>query len=149
MQTKTKMSAALLASLMLASCTAISADHSGGPTSVRDTSVGTVMTDSSGMTLYTFTKDSAGVSNCNGGCAASWPPFAAGNAAQDVDKFTVIERADGSKQWAYDGKPLYTWQGDTAPGDATGHGLQGAWYTIKVEQPSKAAESNYYQSGGY
>ena len=80
------------------------------------------------MTLYTFAKDQPGVSNCNDMCAKNWPPLAAAADAKPMGDWTVVTRADGSKQWAYKGRPLYTWIKDGKPGDATGDNMgQGAW----------------------
>ncbi|MGH9253648.1 MAG: COG4315 family predicted lipoprotein [Vicinamibacterales bacterium] len=80
------------------------------------------------MTLYTFAKDMPGVSNCNDNCAKNWPPLAAAADAKPMGDWTVITRADGSKQWAFKGMPLYTWSKDAKPGDTTGEGMgQGAW----------------------
>ncbi|OGN47642.1 MAG: hypothetical protein A3K57_10710, partial [Caulobacterales bacterium RIFOXYA1_FULL_67_7] len=83
--------------------------------------------------LYTFDKDSDGKSVCNGPCAANWPPFAADADAQASGSYTVVIRDDGSRQWAYQGRPLYTWTKDAKPGDITGDGvLNGAW---RIAQP--------------
>jgi predicted lipoprotein with Yx(FWY)xxD motif len=80
------------------------------------------------MTLYTFAKDMPGVSNCNDNCAKNWPPLAAAADAQPMGDWTIVTRADGSKQWAYKGLPLYTWVKDQKPMDATGDGMgNGAW----------------------
>jgi len=87
--------------------------------------------DANGMTLYTFDKDAKGVSNCNGGCAEKWPPLMAAANARKTGDFTVITRADGSKQWAYDGMALYTWFKDKARGDMTGDGVKGVWHVAK------------------
>jgi predicted lipoprotein with Yx(FWY)xxD motif len=88
--------------------------------------------DAKGMTLYTFEKDAGGKSACNGPCAANWPPLMAGADAKPSGDWTVIARDDGGKQWAYKGKPLYTWTKDTKPGDKTGDGfLNGAWHAAK------------------
>ncbi|MFO1311292.1 MAG: hypothetical protein U1F41_04415 [Burkholderiales bacterium] len=88
--------------------------------------------DAKGMTLYTFDKDSGGKSACNGPCAANWPPLAAGADAKASGDWSIVTRDDGSKQWAYKGKPLYTWSKDMKPGDATGDGfLNGAWHAAK------------------
>jgi len=89
----------------------------------------------SGMTLYTYSADGPGVSNCTGVCAANWPPFAATANAQATGSFTVITRADGSKQWAYKNQPLYTFIGDTAPGMATGDGHVVGGGTFHVARP--------------
>ena len=97
----------------------------------RKTDAGqTILADSKGMTLYTFDKDAQGKSNCSGGCATNWPPLAAAAMDKDMGDYTVVTRDDGSKQWAYKGKPLYTWAKDTKPGDVTGNGMGGgAWHT--------------------
>jgi predicted lipoprotein with Yx(FWY)xxD motif len=87
------------------------------------------------MTLYTFDKDTAGFgkSVCNGPCARNWPPFTAGAGDQSGGDWTVITRDDGSKQWAYSGKPLYLWSKDQKPGDRTGDGFNNAWRVVKYE----------------
>ncbi len=87
--------------------------------------------DANGMTLYTFDKDTKGVSNCNGGCAEKWPPLMASANARKTGDFSVITRADGSKQWAYNGMALYTWFKDKARGDMTGDGVKGVWHVAK------------------
>lgn len=87
-----------------------------------------VLADSKGMTLYTFDKDSDGKSACNAKCAANWPPLAAEGESKAVEGWTVITRDDGSKQWAHNGKPLYTWVKDKKAGDVTGDGVGGVWH---------------------
>lgn len=102
------------------------------PVKTGDSAKGKVLTDSSGMTLYTFDKDAAGKSVCNGPCATNWPPLMAAADAKPAGALTVIVRDDGSKQWAQGGKPLYTWKNDKKPGDITGDGfLNGAWHIAK------------------
>lgn len=90
-----------------------------------------VLTNSAGMTLYTFDKDAPGKSNCNGPCAANWPPLAAGADARPNGAYTVVTRDDGSKMWAYKDKPLYTWIKDQKPGDKTGDGVNNVWRVAK------------------
>ena len=80
------------------------------------------------MTLYVFDKDGDGKSACNGACATNWPPLAAIGDAKADGLYTVIIRDDGSKQWAYKGKPLYTWIKDGKAGDITGDGVNNAWH---------------------
>ena len=92
---------------------------------------GGMWTDASGMTLYTFDKDADGKSNCYDKCATNWPPLKADAGAAAEGKWTVVERKDGSKMWAYEGKPLYTFIGDKKAGDATGDGKAGAWHIAK------------------
>ena len=103
------------------------------PAMVGDSAKGKVLTDAKGMTLYTFDKDAGGKSACNGPCAGNWPPLMAASGAAPSGSYTVITRDDGSKQWAYKGKPLYTWKNDKAAGDITGDGfLNNSWH---IAQP--------------
>ncbi|WP_421034638.1 hypothetical protein [Mitsuaria sp. CC2] len=85
------------------------------------------------MTLYTFDKDTAGngKSVCNGGCATNWPPLMARPEDKVSGDWSIITRDDGSKQWAYKGKPLYFWAKDAKPGDKTGDGINQVWHTAK------------------
>lgn len=99
------------------------------PAKVADTSKGQAFVDPKGMTLYTFDKDTSGKSACNGQCATNWPPLMASAGATAQGDWALLKRDDGSTQWAYKGKPLYTWAKDTKPGDATGDGAaNGAWH---------------------
>lgn len=84
-----------------------------------------------GMTLYTFDKDEGGVSACYDECATNWPPLMAAADAKAEGDFSLTDRKDGSKQWAYKGKPLYLWVKDTKPGEMTGDGVKGVWHTAK------------------
>lgn len=92
-----------------------------------------VLTGPSGMTLYTFDRDAAGSgkSVCNGPCATNWPPLMAAASDQPSGDYTIITRDDGSKQWAYKGKPLYFWVKDAKPGDKTGDGFNKVWSVAK------------------
>jgi predicted lipoprotein with Yx(FWY)xxD motif len=80
------------------------------------------------MTLYVFDKDAAGKSVCNGPCATNWPPLLAGGSDQATGSWSILNRDDGGKQWAYKGKPLYFWSKDQKPGDKTGDGFNGVWH---------------------
>ena len=93
------------------------------PTKTGDSAKGKVLTDGKGMTLYIFDRDSGGKSACNGQCATNWPPLMASADAKSMGEYTIVTRDDGGKQWAYKGKPLYTWAKDTKPGDVTGDGV--------------------------
>jgi predicted lipoprotein with Yx(FWY)xxD motif len=86
-----------------------------------------------GMTLYTFDKDTAnsGKSTCNGPCAALWPPMMAAAADQPSGAYTIVTRDDGSRQWAYKGKPVYTYKPDQKPGDRSGDNFRDVWHIIK------------------
>jgi predicted lipoprotein with Yx(FWY)xxD motif len=93
------------------------------PAKVAETSKGKTLVDAKNMTLYVFDKDAAGKSACNGPCATNWPPLMAATDAKASADWSVVTRDDGGKQWAYKGKPLYTWAKDTKPGDTTGDGV--------------------------
>lgn len=119
-------SISVLASLaLLVAC----ATPMGAPTK---TAAG-VLTNSAGMTLYTFDKDpaDAGKSVCVDDCAAKWPPLIAAAGEKADGSYSIINRNDGAKQWAYKGKPLYTWFKDQKPGDTTGDGVNNVWRTAK------------------
>ena len=85
------------------------------------------------MTLYIFDRDitGSGKSMCNDNCAKNWPPLFAPSNAKPIGAWNAITRDDGSKQWAYQGKPLYYWAQDSKPGDTTGDGVGGAWHIAK------------------
>ncbi len=99
-----------------------------------DADLGTILTDAEGMTLYLFTNDEEGVSNCYDQCAENWPPFTAEEPLtlpEDVSgELTLIERTDGTQQVAHNGTPLYYWINDEAPGDTTGHEVGDVWYVV-------------------
>ncbi|HSX36850.1 MAG TPA: hypothetical protein VLG13_01885 [Patescibacteria group bacterium] len=85
--------------------------------------IGQYLTDLHGNALYTYGLDKTGVSNCTGGCLASWPIYDASNAPATLPaNVTVITRSDGGKQYAYKGLPLYTFSGDSS-GQVTGDGI--------------------------
>jgi predicted lipoprotein with Yx(FWY)xxD motif len=120
----------LLIALALATLAACSTyDGMMGTAAAPAKTMDGVLTNSAGMTLYTFDKDAAasGKSVCNGPCAASWPPLMAAADSKASGDYTIITRDDGGKQWAYKGKPLYLWVKDARPGDKTGDGFNNAW----------------------
>jgi predicted lipoprotein with Yx(FWY)xxD motif len=116
------------AALALLVAPAFAEDYLGG--AVKSTDIGgkMVLTDANGMTLYIFDKDAPGVTNCYEQCAVNWPPLMADASAATEGEFTVVDRTDGSKMWAYKGWPLYYWKDDKAPGDITGDGVGGVWH---------------------
>ncbi|WP_137817427.1 hypothetical protein [Pseudomonas sp. 2FG] len=92
-----------------------------------------MLVDSQGMTLYTYDKDTANKSNCYDQCATNWPPLMAAAGAKDDDDWSVVKRDDGTLQWAYYGKPLYTFVQDKKPGEMVGDGKGGVWHVAKPE----------------
>jgi predicted lipoprotein with Yx(FWY)xxD motif len=121
---------ALLAATFIAAC-AGEATPPSYTLGTRDTSIGTVLVDARGMTLYTYTDDEPGVSNCGMICREYWPPALAPADAQPSGDITLVTLDDGTKQWAYNDRPLYTYVEDKAPGDVTGEGVEGEWYVVK------------------
>jgi predicted lipoprotein with Yx(FWY)xxD motif len=112
---------------------ALAEDYVGGAIKTMEISGKEVLTDANGMTLYTFDKDAAGVSNCYDKCATNWPPLIADASAAAEGDFTLVDRTDGTKMWAYKGKPLYLWVKDTKPGDTTGDMVGEVWHTAVEE----------------
>jgi predicted lipoprotein with Yx(FWY)xxD motif len=111
----------------------------------------TVLTNAKGFTLYWFAPDTATKSNCNGSCAAIWPPVKGPATAGPgvTGKLGTIKRSDGSVQATYDGHPLYTYVADTAPGQARGNGLNvngGLWHEVTAS--GKAAPTSSASSAG-
>jgi len=100
------------------------------------TDLGLYLTDTTGKTLYYFTKDTAGTSTCTGACLAKWPAFSTGPvSAPSVLKesdFSAVSRSDGMKQTAFMGRPLYYFADDAQPGDVKGQGFGSAWYVANV-----------------
>lgn len=122
---KLSLSAVVLAGLLAAGCASMNPD---APAKAVDG----VLVGSNGMTLYTFDRDTApGKSACNGPCATNWPPLLAASGATASGDWSIVTRDDGSKQWAYKGKPVYYWAKDQKPGDRTGDGVNGVWHVVR------------------
>jgi len=96
--------------------------------------IGQYLTDSDGMALYWFKKDSPGQSACTAGCVDNWPLFfrekVAPPAGIDANEFESITREDGAKQTLFRGYPLYYFKGDAAMGDTKGNDKMGIWYVV-------------------
>jgi predicted lipoprotein with Yx(FWY)xxD motif len=157
--------AAAAAALVACSSAGTSPSSSGGSSSpaaaaastVKTATIAgvTVLTSSKGFTLYSFAPDTSTKSNCNGTCAQNWPPVTGPvTAAGVMGTFGTIKRSDGSVQATFDGHPLYTFAGDTAPGQAKGNGLNaagGLWHEITTSGTAAPAGSSPSGSrgGGY
>ena len=111
----------------------------------------TVLTSAKGFTLYSFAPDTPAKSNCNGACAKFWPPVKGAVSASGVKgTFGTIKRSDGSVQATFDGHPLYTYVGDTAPGQAKGNGLNlsgGVWHEVTTSGSAPAGSSSSGSGG--
>lgn len=102
---------------------------------VADTSLGEILVDAEGMTLYMFDPDEQGESTCYDDCATAWPPLVveedpvAGEGA-DESLLGTVERDDGAMQVTYNDWPLYYWQQDTEAGDTTGQAVNDVWWVV-------------------
>ena len=110
-------------------------------TGLKTTTIGgtTVLTNAKGFTLYSFAPDTPATSKCYGSCAAYWPPVTGTAAASPgvPGRVGTIKRTDGSEQLTYNGHPLYTYIGDTAPGQARGNNLNlngGLWHEVPASR---------------
>ena len=98
-----------------------------------DSVKGNFLTDSRGMALYIFDKDTANVSNCYTTCVKAWPPYLQKTVAASTlpADFGTTKRTDGTMQYTYKGRPLYYYASDSKPGDITGDGVGGVWHLVK------------------
>lgn len=100
----------------------------------NDAKLGSILTDSKGMTLYTYAKDTPGTSNCYDQCAVNWPPLIVTDPPTAPDgvtgKLGTTTRKDGKLQVTYNGKPLYLFVGDTKAGDTTGQNVGNVWFIV-------------------
>jgi predicted lipoprotein with Yx(FWY)xxD motif len=135
-------------------------DHasSSGPVTTSTINGTQVLTDGQGYTLYWFALDTPATSVCTGSCATYWPPMPGPVTAGSGVTGTLgtITKSDGTTQATYDGHPLYTYAGDTVPGQAKGNGLNssgGLWYEMTVSGATPAASAGTSSSatngGGY
>jgi predicted lipoprotein with Yx(FWY)xxD motif len=98
-----------------------------------------ILVDLKGRGLYTYDGDIDPTrSVCVNQCRLLWPPIAASAEARPKGQFTVVDRPDGTRQWAYRGKPLYRWVSDQKRGDAGGDGIMGVWHLVKLPPPVPA-----------
>ena len=129
--------------------TALAAPPATGLQSNQNATLGSILTDDQGMTVYIFKNDKPGVSNCSGGCAQNWPALTVtDDGAKPVlaqglaGKIATISRADGSVQVTFNDWPLYYFKMDVKPGDALGEGKGGVWEVIKISDAAPAAPAS-------
>lgn len=152
-----------------------STNNSGTPTSAASTTGSglstasatvngktvTILTDSKGMTLYYFTPDTATTAACTGGCAGSWPPFlsnssSAPTSATSLSGTLTVQTDANGNQVEYNHHLLYTYSGDTAPGQTNGEGINNKWFVATTDladgagnQSTPTPGSGYGNGGGY
>jgi predicted lipoprotein with Yx(FWY)xxD motif len=105
---------------------------------LQSTPLGMILADSKGMTLYLFTKDTPGASNCSAGCAKAWPPATVSGtptapSGVSGSALGTITRADGTTQLTINSLPLYTYAQDAAPGQTTGQNSGGIWFVVGAD----------------
>ena len=114
----------------------------------------TVLTNAQGMTLYYRTSDAPPATVCSGGCASAWPPLIVSGSAAPTSatslpgKLTSATDANGN-QVEYNGHPLYTFSGDTAPGQTTGNGTAGVWFVTTPDLKSQGTPQATPTTNGY
>ena len=132
----------------------------GALVTLRKTTLGSILVDAQGRTLYIFEKDRTGMSACDTTCVKFWPPLVSRTtprAGKGVQKamLGVTRPHNGRRQVTYAGHPLYTFVGDKTPGDTSGEGqtnFGAEWYALaasgRAVEPSQPSSSGGYGSGG-
>jgi predicted lipoprotein with Yx(FWY)xxD motif len=122
---------------------------------VESTSLGKILDDGQGRTLYVFQGDTGTKSNCSGACATNWPPLTSANPTvgkgASASMIGTTKRSDGKTQVTYNGHPLYTFTGDSGPGDTSGQGVSafgGLWYALSPTGRQVTASAPNNSGGG-
>ncbi|HEY4899090.1 MAG TPA: hypothetical protein VIH79_05155 [Candidatus Nanopelagicaceae bacterium] len=118
--------------IMLAGTVSV-ATAAGGDLGVGTTSLGNIIVDGKGMTAYYYQPDvpNSGVSTCTGGCLVHWPAITSASATPVVSGITAtVTVIASSSQIVVNGRPIYTFAGDSKPGDVNGQGIAGIWYVV-------------------
>jgi predicted lipoprotein with Yx(FWY)xxD motif len=146
--------------VLAVTATAIAATRAPSQVKTRKTSIGTILVDSKGKSLYLFEKDKGTKSSCYGTCAANWPPYLTtgkpkAGAGASSSKLGTIKRTNGTLQVTYNKHPLYWFKFDKAAGSTKGqdvHAFGGDWYAVTAKgvavQPSAPSGGGGY-GGGY
>jgi predicted lipoprotein with Yx(FWY)xxD motif len=118
--------------------------------------LGTIVVDGTGRTLYVFDKDTASPpkSNCDGDCAAKWPPVLAGKGTPQLDGVDAsavgtVTRTDGSKQLTLGGMPLYQFVEDSKAGDVKGQAVGGIWWVVGADGKKITTQVSDSGNNGY
>jgi predicted lipoprotein with Yx(FWY)xxD motif len=133
---------------------------SGSPATlgVENSSLGKILDDGQGRTLYLFQRDSGTKSACFGPCATNWPPLRSANptvgGGANASMIGTTKRSDGKPQVTYNGHPLYTFTGDSSAGDTSGQGISafgGLWYVVSPagQQVTGSASNGSSGNGPY
>ena len=122
---------------------------------VMSTSLGKILVDAQGRTLYLFQKDSGTTSTCTGACATFWPPLTApgtptSGSGANASLIGISKRQDGKSQVTYNGHPVYLYSGDHNPGDANGEGVVAfgaSWFAVSPSGSQVSGSSSNTGSG--
>lgn len=117
--------------------TAAGAAAGSAAVTLADSSLGKIVVDAKGDTLYAFMKDTSGTSACNDACAKAWPPATVTGTPTEgagvTGALTTVARSDGSMQLKLGSWPLYRFAGDSGPGQTNGQGTGGLWYVVGAD----------------
>jgi predicted lipoprotein with Yx(FWY)xxD motif len=131
--------------------------HGSATVDVAKSSLGKILVDSKGRTLYLFKKDKGTKSTCFGACATNWPPERATrkptvSSGLTASKAATTKRSDGKPEVTYNGHPLYLFAGDQKPGDTSGQGVNafgGSWFAVSpAGTPVSGSGANSNSGGG-
>jgi predicted lipoprotein with Yx(FWY)xxD motif len=122
------------------SAPASSSGSGAASVALANSSLGKILVDGQGRTLYLFEADKGPSSTCSGACATAWPPLTTKGAPKAASglsaaKLGTTKRSDGTTEVTYNGHPLYRFAGDTEPGQTTGQGIDGfgaEWYVLSA-----------------
>jgi predicted lipoprotein with Yx(FWY)xxD motif len=115
--------------------------------------LGQILVDANGQTLYVFDRDTAGKIACTASCVQLWPPLRATGAPTGTGvtaALATVARPDGGQQVTLAGRPMYTYKGDAAPGDANGDGFGNIWHVARPAGVTAGGTTSSSSSGyGY
>ena len=152
--------AAAVLAVLAVTATAIAATRAPSQVKTRKTSIGTLLVDSKGKTLYLFQKDKGTKSSCYASCAANWPPYLTtgkpkAGAGVNASKLATTKRTNGTLQVTYNKHPLYWFKFDKAAGQTKGedvHAFGGDWYAVTPKgsalEPTAPSGGGGYGGGG-
>jgi predicted lipoprotein with Yx(FWY)xxD motif len=127
--------------------------NSGSISTASVSGIGTVLVNKQGFTLYYLTKDNHSTPTCTGSCASTWPPQMVSGAVPAAASgvtgtLGTVANPSGGMQLTYMGWPLYTYSGDSAPGQANGQGFEGVWFAMTSSGATKSSGGSGGSGGG-
>jgi predicted lipoprotein with Yx(FWY)xxD motif len=137
------------------SSSASGSSSSSADLSTASSTLGQIVVDGKGMTVYVYDKDTKGATSsaCTGACATNWPAVTTTSATPKVDGVSgtvgTIPAAGGAKQITLNGWPLYTYAGDSAAGQVTGQGLQGVWWVVSPSGDKNTGATSSGKTSSY